>query len=332
MKTASAGFVVLLLAACHSPQDLPALPEPGDPRPPPGPEAISLLGEPLYAPELPPEVRAKREEELEAARAALELHPEGRDELVWYGRRLAYLGRYREAIDVFTRGIALHPDDPRFYRHRGHRWITLRRFDRAVEDLERAARLVRGRPDEPEPAGLPNERGVVIDTLNHGVYYHLGLARYLRGEFETSLQSWRECAQWSKNPDALCSVTHWWYMTLRRLGREDEARAVLEPIRADLDVVEYHAYHRLCLAYRGEVSFDALWDELQAGDHASTDFATIGYGVANWQFYNGRTRLAADMFRTVAQAPMWPAFGRIAAEAEVARLDAAAGAGTSGAR
>jgi tetratricopeptide (TPR) repeat protein len=320
MKTVSAALVAFLAAACQATQENPA--REIDPAPPPRPEATSLLGEPLFAIQLPTDVRKKREEELRAAKLALDENPKGRDELVWYGRRLAYLGRYRDAIDVFSRGIAIHPNDARFYRHRGHRWITLRRFDRAVEDLERAAHLVEGRPDEVEPPGLPNERGIVIDTLNHGVFYHLALARYLRGEFETSLEAWRECEKWSKNPDSLCSVTHWLYMTLRRLGREDEARAVLEPIRADLDVVEYHAYHRLCLAYRGEIPFDALWEELQAGDRASTDFATIGYGVANWHLYNGRERLAADMLRTVAKAPMWASFGRIAAEVDVARIDA----------
>ena len=332
MRTASA-LLLAFLAACEAldaPQENP--PRADDPPPPPVPEAVSLQGEPLYPPVLAPDVLAKREEELRAAESALAKNPEGREELVWYGRRLAYLGRYRDAIDAFTRGIALHPDDARLYRHRGHRWITLRRFDRAVEDLELAAKLVAGKPDEPEPPGLPNERGIVLDTLNHGVFYHLALARYLRDELETSLAAWRECAKWSKNPDALCSVTHWTYMTLRRLDREDEARAVLEPIRADLDVVEYHAYHRLCLAYRGEISFDALWDQLLAGDRASTDFATIGYGVANWHLYNGRDRLAEDMLRTVVTAPMWASFGRIAAEVEVARMDEESGTAITGPR
>lgn len=325
-RTIAAGSVTLLFAACEGPR---AVPQRG-PDPAPGPEAISLQGEPLDPPELSSEARAEREAALRDAEAKLEADPDGADPLVAYGRRLAHLGRYRDAIDVFTRGIALHPEDPRFYRHRGHRWITLRRFDRAVEDLERAARLVAGRPDEDEPPMAPNERGIVLDTLNHGVYYHLGLARYLRGELVEALAAWRECAAWSKNPDALCSVTHWLYVALRRLGRDDEARAVLEPIRADLDVVEYHAYHRLCLAYRGEVSMDALRDELQKGDRASTDYPTIGYGVANFHRVEGRTRLADDMFRAVAKAPMWAAFGRIAAEVEVARLDAEPEASSAG--
>jgi tetratricopeptide (TPR) repeat protein len=321
MRTTSLGLAALLLASCETPR---GVPESGPPAPHRGPETLSLSGEPLFAPELAPDARARRERELRDAEGTLEARSDGADELVWYGRRLAYLGRYRDAIDVYTRGIALHADDPRFYRHRGHRWITLRRFDRAVEDLERAARLVEGRPDEIEPAGIPNERGVVVDTLNHGIYYHLGLARYLRGELDAALAAWRSCALWSKNPDALCSVTHWLYVTLRRLGRDGferdpEVRALLEPIRADLDVVEYHAYHRLCLAYRGEVSFVALWDEIQVEDGAGVDSPTIGYGVANWHLVEGRSRLAHDMFRTIAKAPMWAAFGRIAAEVEIAR-------------
>jgi hypothetical protein len=205
------------------------------------------------------------------------------------------------------------------YRHRGHRWVTLRRFDLAVADLEVAARLVEGKPDEPEPAGTPNARGVTVDTLKHNVFYHLALARYLRGDFDGSLTTWRECKKWSTSPDTLCSVTHWTYMTLRRLGRFEEATQVLEPIRADLDVVEYHAYHRLCLAYKGEVSFDALWEEVKKGDHGGSDFPTLGYGIANWHLYNGRAGLAMDLFREVAKAPLWPAFGRIAAEVELAR-------------
>ena len=59
------------------------------------------------------------------------------EQIIWYGRRLAYLGNYKEAIAIYTKGITLHPDNPRFYRHRAHRYITLRCFDNAIAILKR---------------------------------------------------------------------------------------------------------------------------------------------------------------------------------------------------
>jgi tetratricopeptide (TPR) repeat protein len=58
------------------------------------------------------------------------------DNIIWYGRRLAYLGYYKEAIAVYTKGINLHPNNARFYRHRAHRYITLRCYDNAIADLK----------------------------------------------------------------------------------------------------------------------------------------------------------------------------------------------------
>ena len=64
------------------------------------PEAMSLLGKPLYAAEQPAETRAKLEENLAAARKDLEKDPNSADAAIWVGRRTAYLGRFRDAIDV----------------------------------------------------------------------------------------------------------------------------------------------------------------------------------------------------------------------------------------
>jgi tetratricopeptide (TPR) repeat protein len=122
---------------------------------PPGAQAISLLGDTLYAPELPPEVLADREAQLAEARADYEADPANADALIWYGRRTAYLGDYRTAIAIYSEGIEKHPTDPRLYRHRGHRYISVRRFDAAIADLERAASMIAGREDEIEPDGMP---------------------------------------------------------------------------------------------------------------------------------------------------------------------------------
>jgi tetratricopeptide (TPR) repeat protein len=283
-------------------------------QPPEPVEATSLLGEPLRRPALAPAVRARLEAELAAAQAARDAAPADADAIIWLGRRTAYLGRYRDAIEIFSDGIARHPADARLYRHRGHRWITLREFDRAIADLERAAALTEGQPDEIEPDGQPNAAGVPTSTLQGNIWYHLALAHYLRHDFEAALPAWRRALATATNDDMLVATSDWLYMTLRRLGRGEEAAAVLAPIHADMRILENHAYHRRLLMYRGEVEPAALLQE-DGGDPIT--LATQGYGVANWHLYGGRAEQAERLFRDILRQPNWAAFGYIAAEAEL---------------
>jgi tetratricopeptide (TPR) repeat protein len=294
-----------------------ALAAPSQPRP----EATSLLGRPLVPAPRTAEARAALEKNLAAARAEYEKNPADADAIIWVGRRLGYLGRYRDAIAMFSEGIRKHPEDARMYRHRGHRYITVRELDKAVADLAKAAELVAGRPDQVEPDGQPNARNIPTSTLKTNIFYHLALVHYLRGEFEPSLTAWRECERHSKNPDMLVATTHWLYMTLRRLDRVGEARQVLEPISADMDIIENGSYHRLLMLYKGIEKAGALAASLQEG---GLDAVTVGYGLGNWHLYNGRRDQAMVLFREIVEKneTQWPAFGYIAAEAELARLRA----------
>ncbi|HEU4693980.1 MAG TPA: tetratricopeptide repeat protein [Vicinamibacterales bacterium] len=282
-------------------------------------QATSLLGKPLVPAPLSDAARATLEKNLAAARAEYEKNPDNADAIIWLGRRLAYLGRYRDAIEVFSEGVRKHPKDARMYRHRGHRYISVRELDRATADLSAAAKLVTGRPDEVEPDGQPNARNIPTSTLNSNIYYHLALAHYLTGAFEPSLAAWRECERYSKNPDMLVATSHWLYMTLRRLDRPGEARQVLDPISADMEIIENASYHRLLLVYKGIEKAETLQQSLSSG---GLDAVTIGYGLGNWHFYNGRRDQAVAMFREIVEknANQWPAFGYIAAEAELARM------------
>jgi tetratricopeptide (TPR) repeat protein len=280
----------------------------------PRPEAVSLLGEPLYAPALAPDTRARLEADLAVARAVHDRDPRDADAIIWLGRRLAYPGRYRDAIDVFSRGIELHPADARLYRHRGHRWITVRELDRAVADLERAAELVAGRADEVEPDGMPNPAGIPTSTLHSNIWYHLALAHYLRHDFAAALPAWRWALEVSTNDDMHVATADWLYMTLRRLGRDAEAAVVLEPIHADMRILENDAYHRRLLLYRGELDPESL---LAVDTDDAVQLATYGYGVGNWYLMQGDTARADQVFRRILAGRNWAAFGYIAAEAEL---------------
>ena len=105
------------------------------------------------------------------------------DNLIWLGRRTAYMGHYKNAIDIYTKGIDQYSKDARFYRHRGHRYISIRCFNLAIKDFKKAARLTRGKPNEVEPDGLPNALNIPTSTLQGNIYYHLGLAYYLQGDY-----------------------------------------------------------------------------------------------------------------------------------------------------
>lgn len=267
---------------------------------------------------LPASVRTRYEQQLALARAAYERAPTNPDSIVWLGRRLAYLGRIREAIDVYSKGIALHPKNPWLYRHRGHRYLTMREIDNAIRDFERARTLVAGKPDQIEPDGQPNAKNQPIGTLQSNIMYHLGLAYYLKGDFGRAIPIYRSELANSHNDDRRVSTAHWLYMALRRLGRLAEAAAVLAPIRTQMDVIENDTYHRLLLLYKGELPPDSVLAVTPTGEMSVTD-ATAAYGIGNWHLYNGRTTAARDIFRRIVAGGQWGAFGYIAAEAELAR-------------
>lgn len=281
-------------------------------------EAVSLLGDTLHAFPLSAETRTRYETQLAEARAAYERAPSNADSIIWLGRRLAYLGRIREAIDIYTRGISLHPQNAWLYRHRGHRYITVREFDRAVEDLERAALLVAGKPDEVEPDGQPNPRNIPIGTLHSNIDYHLALAHYLKGNFERALPIYRRELDSARNDDRRVSIAYWYYLSLRRLGRQSEAATLLAPIARQMNVIENETYQRLLLLYKGALPLDSVLTSTTGGGMSVAD-ATAAYGVAMWHLMNGRETEAERVFREIVAGGQWGAFGYIAAEAELAR-------------
>ena len=280
------------------------------------PETTSLLGKPLVSPDPAPDVKARMEADLAGARAALKAAPDDPDALIWVGRRTAYLGRYREAITIFSDGVKRFPSDARFLRHRGHRYITVREFDRAVADLEKAAALVTGKPDQVEPDGQPNARGIPLTTLQSNIRYHLALAHYLNHDFAKAAPVWQQARDSVNNPDNLVSASYWLYLTLRRLNRADDAARVLERITPNLEVVENGSYHSLLLLFKGERTAEDLLTKIAGGPTG----AAVLYGVGAWHLINGRGPLAEKLFRGLVEGSEWAPFGVIAAEAELARI------------
>ncbi len=278
------------------------------------PSVTSLLGRPLTPPVIAPEAQSRMEAQLATARAAWEKDRDNADALIWVGRRAAYLGHYREALKIFTDGMLRHPTDARMYRHRGHRYLTVRDIDSAIADFEKAASLIAGQPDQVEPDGQPNARNVPTSTLHSNIYYHLALGYYLKGDFSKAADTWMKARDVVRNADNLVAASHWIYLSLRRAGRTAEAAAVLAPITAGLEVIENGSYHQLLLMYKGERTPE---DVLKAAGEGSGGSA-VRYGVSAWYLINNQRREASALWASILEGTDWASFGYLAAEAEVA--------------
>ena len=247
------------------------------------------------------------------AKADFEANPNDIDAIIWYGRRTAYLGQYPEAIQIYSDGIAKFPDEPRLYRHRGHRYISVREFDKAIADLSKAAELIQGTKNEVEPDGMPNAMNIPVSSLHGNIYYHLGLAHYLKGQMEQAYTAYLKCRDSGSRYDNIVSSTHWLYMIQRRLGNTELADSMLSPITLDSAVIENHSYRDLCNMYSGLVPLDSIFTS--GPDSPSND--AVKYGVANWYLYNGDSTKAKEMMNEIIDGSAFSSFGYIAAEADI---------------
>lgn len=259
------------------------------------PEVRSLLGVNLYAQPAEGEELEKLLGELEEAKKNFVADPDNPENIVMYGRRLAYLWRYNEAIQVYTAGIEQFPEYAPLYRHRGHRHISIRQFDKAVEDLTIASRL---------------------NDSDFDIWYHLALAHYLEGNFADAEKAWRECGKYAENGDSIIAVSNWLYISLRRQGKKEEAAKILESIHDKMEVKENLSYYNLLLFYKG---LKTEYEVFQAAAESELDTATVYYGLGAWHLYNDNSKQEIGYFVEGTMGRYWPAFGFIAAEAELAR-------------
>lgn len=330
IRAYAALLTAVLATACNRPVKIEA-PEPVAARraaPWTGPEATSLLGRPLTPPPLAPNVQQRREAELEQAEADYQRDPSSEETIIWLGRRLAYLGRFNEAIETFTIGLELHPESYKLLRHRGHRYITIRKFDLALDDLKRAAKLIENVPDEVEPDGQPNRLNIPTSTSHTNIFYHLGLAHYLKGSFAAAHRAYGRCMELSPNDDMLVAAAYWRFLCLTRLLRHAEAAVVLDQIRPQMNIIENHGYHRLLMMFKEQTDASQASSSSDQKDDPSIDLATIGYGEAMRLLLDGEDDAARERMRNVIENTNWAAFGHIASEAELAREELTAAPGS----
>jgi len=228
------------------------------------------------------------------AQAALDADQRNIDRIIALGVAQSGVRQFHEAIETFTRGLAIAPNNAMLYRWRGHRYLSVREFDRALSDLT---------------------RGFALDSMNYGILYHLGIVRFVRGDFAGAADAFRRAQPLAPEAGELAGSTDWLWMSLSRAGRHSEAKAMLDRRPDSLKVA--NAYAQRLRLYRGEIGPDQV---ITPADTADVQAATLAFGVGNWYVVRGDTARARPWFERSIRSGGWPGFGFILSEVELRRL------------
>jgi len=225
------------------------------------------------------------------AESALAADPRNVDRYIQLGTAQAGVYQFREAIQTFTKGLAVAPENALLYRWRGHRHLSVREFDQARDDLE---------------------HGIRIDSTIYGLWYHLGIVRFVRRDFNGAADAFAHAQPIAPNADELTGATDWLWMSLCRAGRQAEAKSMLD--RRPDSLHSTNAYAQRLRLYRGEIGPDQV---LTPADTSALQVATLAYGIGDWYLVRGDPSTARTWFERAIQSGGWPAFGFIVSEVEL---------------
>lgn len=276
-------------------------------------EATSFRGEPLERNPVP----ADRLAEIDSAIQPLEEKGElSEDDYIELGRLYIAANRFRDSIDLYTRGLEQYPESFRLRRHRGHRYINLRDLDSAIVDLREAVDLI---GDEHTDVLEYDAEGEPTATYEHWVWYHVGLYHYLNEEWEDAADAYRNCVETATNNGVLVGATDWLYNALMKGGMTEAAAEALTAVPPDLDTNQEHPYFKRVMVYQGEIEPSEVLDVDKPASEWSGFDITAGYGIGNWYRFNGDEETANRIHQKILETPYWNAWAYVVTDREYSR-------------
>jgi tetratricopeptide (TPR) repeat protein len=223
------------------------------------------------------------------------------DPALWLEKGHAYAKqtRFRDAIAAYSMGLNYDPFHALLLRFRGHRYLSLRFYQAGAADLEASSRF---------------------DPTNWDTWYHLGLAYYLLRDFRRAEKAYETCLPMTpktNDPTLWPAITSWLWRTKTKLGKKDEAKALLKDVDPAFNAGENQFYQNCALTYAGLLEPEMLKKPPEGQEMTPIALSTQGYGLSTWYEGAGDREKQRQTNQWIVDNGFWAAFGYLAAEADL---------------
>lgn len=281
-------------------------------------EAVSWLGAGLVRPDFDPVSRDTLAFRLRMAIENFSREPDNPESIIWVARHTAAFWRFNDAIFILTDGLLEYPNDPRFYRFRGHYYLSTRQIDQAVDDLQKARDLLGNMATMVEADDLSGSAVEPSATYAYTVHYHLGLALYLSGNFVSAAQAFTQAKSVATNHDTRIQAADWLVLARRRAGDTnlDLTGVEFTPTSAEQIMESRSNWMRMQLMVHPVREIVQI-----PADFSVPEYLNVRYGQALTMELSGDRSGAQAIYTEIVDSNFWAAFSYIAAEAALKRLE-----------
>ncbi|HZQ90991.1 MAG TPA: tetratricopeptide repeat protein [Terriglobales bacterium] len=235
---------------------------------------------------------------LESFDRALSLAPVNPEYHLGKCHALAALGKHNQAIPECSEALRLRPAYADALRDRGHYYLNLGNVAAGLADLRKAEKIA------------PNDRGV---------YYHLGVGNYIKGDFAAAANAFQKCLDLGKQSDETTECIAWLYPSLFRAGRKQDAAALLARFQPDPKLIGHPVWYQdRILLMKGDKKEEELLPEMNSEGNLSV--TSVAYSIGLWHLLNGRNDKAKEYFEKAVATKYTPPWGYRCSESELKRM------------
>lgn len=207
---------------------------------------------------------------------------------LWYdkGMALAELNRFDECVPAFSRGLIYAPFNPDLRLQRGRKYITSDNYRAAIADINLAARI--------EPENWEN-------------WYYQGVAAYMCGDYEYSMEAEYKCIQVmvENHVEEIPAPVCWYWQSAMKSGKRAEAEKILDDYIYEGIKCGNMDYIKRAYLYKGILKVDdfsdleKLKESLKDEDRPELYFITLCHGLATFLFYNDEVEKSNEVLKVI---------------------------------